>query len=341
MAVQSDISVGWKKETTYGTAVTVDRWAPVTAETLVYATEWNQGTGLIVGSGGVPLASRYYPTIKQGSGDFTVELNSKGLGTLLELAMGTATSTVVSGSAYQQLFTLGTQASATIQRGLVFGDATGTRDQQTFKGCVCTGFEITVPQAEQATLTTMWDIRDYDTSTAYATPSYPSYVQAGMMHWGQAALVTGGTFTAPTTTTMASIAGGTDGTNVRSWSMKLERTIDTERFNMDGSGGLKQIPLSGTIDISGTMEVEHTDAAFRTAAIAGTVLPLTLTLTTEEDLGTGTSQFQVGLPGVVVTGFPVSNEGSLPVTSYEFSGKFATGAAQPLYLALRTADTAL
>ena len=336
MPVQADISVGWKREAAYGTAVTVDRWAPVVEESLTYATEWKQGTGLMVGAGGVALASGYYPTIKQGSGDFVVELRSKGLGTLLELLMGSATSTTVSGATYQQLFTLGALPSATIQRGLVFGDAAdGTRDQQTFKGCVSTGFEINVPNAEQATIKTSWDIRDYDTTTAYAAPSYPTYSQAGLMHWGQAALTLGGTLTAPTTTALGSIAGGAAGSNVRSWNLKV-----TERFNMVGTG-LKSLPLTGVIEISGSMEVEHTDGTLRAAAIAGTVQPMLLTMTTTEALSTGFSQFQVALPGVTVSGFPVSNSGSLPVTSYEYAGKFAVGAAQPLYITTRTSDTAL
>ena len=336
MALQSDISIGLKKETTYGTPVTVDRFLEVLPDpSLNYEYQTINSKGMKVGASGVSSLSRRVRTTSQGSGDIDFELVSKGMGTLFEALFGTGASTVVTGATYQQNFSLGALPSLTIQEGLVLGDTGGTRDAQTFKGCKCSGFEIDLPNGDYATVKSSWDIRAFDSAVAYATPSYSTAVG---YHWGIAAVTVGGTVTAPTTTALAS--GGTAVTNVKAFNVKVDHALSNDRFTM-GAAGLKNAPFAGIRTITGTIEVEHDSTTMRAAYVADTTLPITLTFTSAEALSTGFAQFQVYIPGVKLNGpLPTSAGGQVPTVSYSFEGYY-DGTNQPLMACFRTADTAL
>ena len=101
-----DWSVGIGKESVFGTAVTPTRWLEFTEpKPLTIDRGIKQGAGLRPGSR-VARAARRVKTIRQASGDITVEAFSKGLGLLLEACMGSGVSTVVSGAVYQQVHSL-------------------------------------------------------------------------------------------------------------------------------------------------------------------------------------------------------------------------------------------
>lgn len=337
MALQSDISIGLKKEVTYGTAVVVDRFLEVLPDpSLDYTYQTINGKGLKVGQAGVARSGRRVRTTSQGAGDMDFELVTKGMGTLFEGLMGTGASTLVSGTTYQQNFTFGALPSLTIQEGLVLADSSGTRDEYTFKGCTASGFEINVPQADYATVKSSWDIRAFDSATAYAAPSYAT---ATGYHWGLAAVTVGGTVTVPTTTALAT--GGTAVTNVRSMSVKVDNALSTERFNMGGSG-LKAAPYAGIRVITGTIEVEHDSTTMHAAYAADTSLPIVLTLTSAEALSSGFATFQVVLPDCRLNGpLPKSNNGQVITVAYNFEAYDNQVAASPMYVVFRTADTAL
>lgn len=336
MANIQDVSVGFKKESVFGTPVTVDRWLEFTDESLDYKWEPKQGGGLRVGSGVALGSKRSHPT-GQGSGDFTVPLTSKGMGTLLELALGTSGSTLVSGTTYQQNHTINTASlmpSATIQKGIV--DAGGTVHPYTFAGCVCSGFEIAVPQNDIATLKTSWDIRSLATATAYTSPSYPS--GGVQFDWGMAAPAYAGTLTMPTTTAIAS--GTTAVSNVRDFTLSVNNNLTTDRFNM-GQSGLKAKQVQGVREISGSITVEYTDDVLRDAHLGKTSAPLTVTMTSTESLSSGYSTFQIVLPQVWITGvMPKVNGGNLVTTTFSFDATY-NGTDNPLTCCVRTADNAL
>lgn len=338
MANQQDVSVGWKKETTYGTPVTVDRWAEILNPPFDYVPEVVQGEGLRVGAGGVARSSRRVVPTSQGSGEVELELFTKGLGTLFELAMGEGSSTLVSGTAYQQLFTLvdGLMPSATIQVGLP--DATGTVQPYTYGGCTCQSFELNVPQSGIATFKTAWHARSLATGTALATPSYPS--GGSLLHWGLASVTYGGTVTGPTSTTLAS--GGTEILNVRDFSLSVAHNLAGDRFNM-GASGLPAQPIPGRREITGTVTVEYSDNVLRDAYLNQTGAPMVLTLAASgEALSTGVATVQVVLSDVYVDGsLPKANGGELITTQFAFTALDDETASEPLWIAVRTSDTAL
>lgn len=340
MANQTDISVGWKKESTYGTPVTVDRWSEVVDAPWDYDPAIVQGEGLRVGSGGVAPSNRRVLTTQQGKGEFTVELFTRGLGTLLELATGVGASTDVdAGGTYQQNFTLGTglMPSGTFQVGLP--DATGTVRAHTYAGVTCEGFELSVPNANIATLKTMWHARALSTATALTTVDYSSGDGGSLYHWGLAAITYGGTVTNPADDALAS--GGTALTGVRDFTLSVAHNLAGDRFNMGGSG-LPAQPIPGKRTITGSFTAEFDAVTLRDAYLNQTANPLTVTLTSAEALNTGYATLQVCIPEIYLDGtMPKANKGELITTQVTFSGTDDGTSDEPLWVCLRTADTAL
>jgi len=335
MAALQDASVGTAVESTYGTPVTVTRWYEFVDESFDYEKTVKQGAGIRVGSK-VARSARRVVTETQAKGDLTVELGSKGLGTLLQTCFGTGVSTLVSGTTYQQNFTLGsTPPSMTVQKGLVRAD--GTVDPYTYNGGVVDSFEIDCPQGDIAKLKSSFVFRDVLTATAYAAPSYAT--GGSLFHFAQGAITIGGTVTAPTTTALAT--GGTTVANVRDFNLKVDNHLTADRFNYGGAGKMAA-PTLGLRGITGKMTIEYTDRTLVDAYIADTPLALSLTFTSAETLSTGTAQFQITLPEIKLNGeLPKANGTDLITLGVDFDVLDNLTAAQPIWVSLRTADTAL
>lgn len=337
MAGTQDSSVGLKVESTFGTPVTVDRWVEFTDESFAYEKVTKQGAGIRVGSR-VARSGRRVVTQTSGSGDLSVELCSKGLGTLLTACMGTGSSALVSGSTYQQLFTLSTAVappSYTVQKGVISSD--GTVNPHTFNGGVVESFEISAGNGEIATLKSSWVFRDMLTATAYATPSYAS--SPSLFHFAQGAVTLGGTVTAPTSTALAS--GGTSVATVRDFSLSVDNKLTTDRYNYGGSGKMAT-PTYGLREVTGKMTLEYDANTIRDAYIADTALAATMTFTSSESLSSGSATFQIVLPEIKLNGeVPKANGTDLVTVDVEFDVLDNLTASQPLWLVVRTADTAL
>lgn len=333
MTTFQDCSVGIVKEVTYGTAVTVSRFVEFTEETFDYSKNVVQGQGLRVGAR-VARSGRRVVTTSEAGGDLNFECLSKGQGLLWEAMMGTGTSTMVSGSTYQQVFTLGdTPPSLTLQKGLPRVD--GTVDAYTFTGVHCDSFELSFGNAEIATVTSTWNARDVTTATAYATPSYAT--SPNLYHFANGSITTG-TVTAPTATTLASSI--TNVANVRSGTISVNRNPANDRYNF-GAGGKKAKPTVGMPEITGTLEVEYDSATFRDAVLAETPMSLVLTYTGGA-LSAGTETLQVVVSEMKLDGkLPTSNGGELITVGLEFTVLDNLTAAQPLWIVARTADAAL
>mgnify|MGYP000843997838 CR=1 FL=1 len=337
MAALQDASVGTAVESTYGTPVTVTRWYEFTDESFDYEKTVKQGAGIRVGSK-VARSGRRVVTQTQAKGDLSVELTSKGLGTLLQTCFGAGVSSLVSGSTYQQNFTLGTGAtppSMTVQKGLVRAD--GTVDPYTYNGGVVDSFEIDCPHGDIAKLKAAFIFRDMLTATAYAAPSYVT--GGSLFHFAQGTITVGGTVTAPTTTALAT--GGTAVANVRDFNVKVDNKLTADRFTYNAAGKMLS-PTYGLRDIGGKLTIEYTDRTLTDAYIADTPLALTLTFTTTEALSTGFSQLQITLPEIKLNGeVPKANGTDLITLSVDFDVLDNLTATQPIWVSLRTADTAL
>jgi hypothetical protein len=338
MASLQECSVGLIAEATWGTPLTVTRWYEFLAETLDLQKNVKQGMGLRVGSR-VARSGRRVVATTLPSGDIELELCSKGMGLLFQVGMGTSTSTLVSGTTFQQLHTLSTASlapSVTIQKGVV--EVGGTVDAYTYAGMTCSGFEITCPKGDIAKGKFNFVGKSLSTATAYAAPSYPAQ-PVNVFHFAEGAITVGGTVTAPTTTTLAS--GGTAVANVRDFSLKVDNGLASDRFNLGNSGQIAQ-PTYGIRTITGSMTIEYDSTTIRDAYLNDTPLAASLTFTTAQALSTGFEQFQIVLPEIKLDGdIPNANGNDLITLTVPFTVLDNLTAAQPLWIAQRTADAAL
>ena len=343
MATMLDHQLGMKQESTWNTPVTVDRFFEwMKGSSLDWDPNVVQGKGLRVGSQ-IARAGRRVALVGKGSGKCSAELASKGLGILLQSCWGTATSTLVSGSTYQQLYTpvvSGTYLpSLTIQEGIV--KPGGTADSYTFAGCSIPKFTIEMPSDGIGTIEVEVDARSLATATALATASYPTtptLFAGGLPTSG--AMTAGGTLTAPTANAVGSIAGGTT-VAVKSWKLEVDNNLDLKRDVIGGRNqpvvGLRQLKLTTTVEYDAT-----TGVTFRDALIGQSSTPILLSSATAEALSTGTAQLQLAVPAAYIEkgALPEPSEGEVITTDIEWSilDPLTSTAA---YMVMRTADTVL
>lgn len=341
MGTQLDAQLGFKKETTFGTGVVVDTFAEFTEESLTWIPTFAQGAGMRVGQR-VDYSDRRVLVKQEVGGSFAVEGLTKGLGKLFEAALGgTGTSTLVSGTAYQQLFTPTTTdylSSYTIQKGIppLGGGAT---NPVTFTGMVCSGFDLTAPNAGIPSISFNWMGKGVDTATALATASYPTGVeQLSFIH---GAITIGGTVTVPTATALAT--GGTATANVREVSLSYDNGLDSEGFNFGSTGSRTRKPALGKRAITGSMTVEYDSNTLRDAWLAQSDLAVVLTFATTTAISAGVfPTLQVTIPLVRLEGdIPQTNGGDVVTQSIDFTALDGRVAAHPLYVAIRTAETAI
>jgi hypothetical protein len=338
VASNQECSVGIIPEVTWGTPLTVTRWPEFTNETLDLNKGVKQGMGLRVGSR-VARSPRRVVVTTNPAGDIEFELVSKGMGLFFQVGMGASSSTLVSGSTFQQLHTLSTASlapSVTIQKGVV--EVGGTVDPYTYAGMSCSGFEITCPKGDIAKAKFSFIGKSLATATAYTAPSYPSS-PANLFHFAQGAITLGGAVTAPTATAMAS--GGTVAANIRDFSLKVDNGLAGDRFNF-GGGGLISQPTYGLRSITGNMTIEYDSTTIRDAYINDTPLAATLTFTTSQALSVGFEQFQIVLPEIKLDGdIPNANGNDMVTLTVPFTVLDNLVATQPLWIAQRTADSSL
>jgi hypothetical protein len=335
MGSPQDAALLLKKETTYKTGVTPDRsFEFIGDESIDWTKGTKQGQGLRAGSRVARSARRVVPTA-QGGGDFSVEAISKGMGYLWELCLGSGTSTLVSGSTYQQLFTLAdTPPSATLQKQLPRVD--GTIDAATFLGAMVASWEFDFPNADIAMLKMTMDAGDLTTATAAATNAYPA-AAANLFQFAGGSIYSG-TFTAPTTTALA--IGATQLVNIRSGTLSVNNNLALDRFNFGGAGR-KNKPTVGLRDIAGSLVAEYDSTTLRDAVINETPMALVLNFTGGA-LSTGLETLQIALPEIKLDNeIPKANGTDLITQAINFTVLDNLTAAQPIWVATRTSDAAL
>ncbi len=338
MPTPQDCSIGYSPEVTYKTFVAPARWVEFTEESLQWEKNIVQGAGLRVGAR-VPRAGRRFVPTAAGSGDFTVELAAKGMGSLWKAALGSSTSTIVGATtAYQQNHTLGDAPdSLTVQKGVV--NAAGTVDAFTFLGCMVNSCSIDIPNGEIATATFSLDAGDITTAQAYVTPSYPA-APLNLFSFKDASISLGGTLTMPTTTALASMAAPV-AASVRSFNVEINNNLQNERYNF-GGGGRKSKPLVGMREITGSMTLEYDGTTFRDAFLNDTDMTCLVNLTGTTLAGTARpEQLQIVIPCLRFDGtLPEAAEGDMITVDMDFAVLDNT-TQTPITITQTTVDTAL
>lgn len=343
MTTQLDAQIGFKKQVDFATPATPDTFVEFTAEDIDYPITFAQGAGARVGQR-VDYADRRVPVKYEANGSFTVEVMTKGLGKLIEAALGgTGTSTLIAGSAYQQLFVPTTTdylSCYTIQKGIPpLGG--GASSAMTVDGMVCSGFELAGKNAAIPTLKFNWTGRSLATGTALATASYPAAVVP--MSFVGGSVTVGGTITVPTTTSLgtSSVAGSV---NVRDFTLTYANGLDANGWNFGGAGKRTRLPALGKRAITGSLTVEYDTNVLRDAWIAGTSLGLILTFQAATAIsGANYPTFQITIPVINLDGeLPkVGTPGEVVTQTVPFTVLDGRVAAQPFYVAIVTAETAI
>lgn len=341
MPTQLDAQIGYKKEAVFGTGVVVDQFVEFIEEDLTYVPEYAQGVGMRVGQR-LNFSDRRVLVKEEVSGSFTVEGQSRGLGKLFEAALGgVGTSTLITGSAYQQLFTP-TQNdfldSYTIQKG-VPPLGVGATNPHTFTGMVCSGFELTAANASIPTIKFNWMGRGLATATALAVASYPAGVEE--LSFIHGAVTIGGSVTVPTNTALAT--GGTATVNVRDINLTYDNGLDSDGFNFGSVGQRSRKPALGKRSLTGSMTVEYDSNVLRDAYINQTNLAIVLTFRTSTVIsGANNPTLQITIPVVRLEGdVPIVAGGGVVTQSIDFTALDGRVAAHPLYVAIVTAETAI
>jgi hypothetical protein len=332
-----DVSVGFGVESTYKTGVTPTRWLEYMDEGLDWNKSIKQGKGLRVGSRAA-RSGRRVVTSAQGAGDVSVECVSKGMGLWWQALLGSSTSTLVSGSTWQQVHTLGdTPSPLTIQKGLVKIDPTtgaGTVDAYTFLGCLIDSWEFDFTNDDIATVKATVNAGDLSVATAYTAPSYAT--TPNLFHFANASIASG-TLTAPTTTALA--AGTTTIADIRGGSVSVNNSLTT-RMNI-GASGRQARPTVGLRTISGKVDVEYDSTTFRDAVLNDTPMMLIVNYTGAA-LSTGVEQLQIVLPEIKFDSELAKTNGTDLITqSMSFQVLDNLTAAQPIWVVCRTSDAAL
>lgn len=250
--------LGFKKETTWGTAVTVDRFLDFISESIDTEVE-TLGKPLL---GQQNLTTGVARTIEKGaSGEIELPVMTKGMGRLFELMFGSVVSAQVGVTTeYTHTFTQDTAGhrglGATVQIGRPMVD--GTVQPFTHAGGKVTGWELSLEANGELTLTVSWAFATVATATALASPSY----------------VTGRTQFVAGNATLS--WGGTD-VCVRQFTVSSDRDIDLERY-CTSSPVRKEPLLKGLIGYQVKAEGEFASLSAYNDFIAGTQRALVITI---------------------------------------------------------------
>lgn len=333
MTTTQDCALVVEQETTYKTYATPTRALEYVDENLDWNKNPKQGKGIKSGRRMARSGRRVIPSA-DGGGDMTFELASKGLGKVLDSAFGASTVTLVSGTTYQHVYTLGDNPkSLTVQKQMV--QAGGTIDPISFLGVMIASLEFTFPNQDIGLLKASTDIGDMTVLQSAAALVYPT--APSLYHFSNWT-ISSGTLTAPTSTALGAMT--TTFATFRDGTVSLNHNLRGDRFN-GGGGGRKAKPTVGLRSGDGSATIEYADTTFRDALLNESSMALMFQYTGAA-LSTGFETMQLILPEVRWNSeLPKTNSTDLITQSMKFEYLDNEVAAQPIWLVLRTSDSTL
>jgi len=327
MAIGSGIGswLGIKKESVFGTAVTVDRFYEFNSEGTKYVKNTVVGQGLRNG-GLVARANRRVVTTLAGEGDFEVDMQTRGMGLLLSLATGSVPTGTLANGAYTYLFTASDLIgdSFTTQVGVPQYD--GTLIYKTLSGCKMTNFELSVGSGDIAKAKFSLDSKGFTTgSSTSATVAYTNIATSNLFHFAQ------GSITDNVSTTYA---------NIKDFSLTVDNSLKTDRYNLGSAGSKSEQIINGFRTISGKVTAEFTDTVLLDKFLADTTAGLKLTFT-GATIGSTTELLSITLPACKFDGdVPMVGGPGVVDVSFGFT-VFDNGTDEPFTITYRTLDSTL
>lgn len=317
--------LGVKKETTYGTAVTVDRFFEFTSESMKLDTGRAESRGLRTGQR-APRSDRFVPYALGASGGISFDVLSKGFGIWLEHMLGTVATAGPTDTAYTHTGTVGTLCgkSFTLQVNRPFGACGDTPQAFTWEGGKISKWELSL--STEGVLSASFDLvcEDETTATALATASYPA--SAEIFSWVGGKCTVGGV-----------------AVDVKSWKVSVDNKLDDSRIYLRENTRRKEPVESDYREISAEFVLDFDDLTmynrFKSATAAGALALVELQATSATLIGTTTyPRVKVTLPAarfdedsVAVGGTDVLEQ------SVKVTGLY-DGTASPISVAYTTAD---
>lgn len=319
--------IGIKKETTYGTAVAVDRFYLAESEGLkadvnpIVYRPFNQP---------VQLGAFRRQVVRGAGGPFRVPVTRKGMGVLLQQIFASSASAQVGATAeYTQTHTLdetswGKGMHATVQVGR--SQSGGTVTPFTYDGCKAREATFSCDENGFLMLDVVWLCRKPTSSgsSAFALQSASYATDNPPFAWDQAVFTLGGSERV-----------------TKRWSLTIAKTLDAERTGL-GSVLRREALTVGEWALTGEIDVEFENSTDYDAFIAGTELALNVTFTDTEEIDTGAPfEIEFAIPAIVFTGDTpvIGGEGlirqPLPYMVVD------NGTDDPITVTQHTSDTAL
>jgi len=163
-------------ESSWGTAVAPTRAFEAKADTFQREIEYIESVGFRKDM--QTIRSDRHDTVSLGaSGSIEVDILNKGMGLILQHALGGSTAPAQQGgtAAYKSIFETndtGPTGSYTVQVGKT--DTAGSTQSFTYEGSVVTGWSVAADLGAPVRMTFNYDSENEQNSTALATPSYPA-----------------------------------------------------------------------------------------------------------------------------------------------------------------------
>ena len=309
-------------ETVYGTAVAPTRSYEATSDGFASEQSRTSATGFRQGRQ-AQRADRDRPHNIGGAGSLEMPIFDRGMGLLLQHAMGSSTAPVAIGATntYTHAFALtddGPQSSYTVQivRVLLTSEFGFN-----YSGCLVTGLSIAVSQGEAAMLTVNYDVRR---EAKIASPPAGVYVaDQGYFDWSDATVS----------------VDGTQSSTFESFNFDLEHAMATDLRFLKRNILKDQPRRAGEAALSGSITAKPNDLAFFDQYVSGDEFPLVLEL---NNGGTGSTlrSFRLTLPSCKFTGSsPVSAQDALTTQELPFTA-FHDGTQDAVQISIITPDAA-
>lgn len=329
MAIGSGIGswLGIKKESSFGTAVTVDRFYEFNSEGTKYTKNTVVGQGLRNG-GLVARANRRVVTTVAGEGDFEVDLTTRNMGLLLSLATGAVPTGTLANGTYTYLFTPTDLISDSFTTQVCVPQYGGTETYKTLSGCKVTNFELSVGAGDIAKAKFSLDSKGFTTgASTSATVSYANIATSNLFHFAQ------GSITDNVSTTYA---------NIKDFSFSVDNSLKTDRFNLGSAGSKSEQIINGFRAITGKVTAEFTDTVLLDKFMADTTAGLKVTFE-GATIGSGSDKetLSITLPACKFDGdVPMVGGPGVVDVSFGFT-VYDNGTDQPFTITYKTLDSAL
>ena len=321
-----ETQLGTKDETTYGTAVTVDRFVPFLSESIQPETFRTRTPGLRAGKR-TARTDEYVAGVTGYAGSIEIPVESVGFGVWLKRALGGVSTSGPTGGAYQHVGVIDPDVcvpSFTMQVNRAFAPCAVTDQAFTWEGCQVSSWELNVSVDEVVKFTAEIVAEDGTTGTALASASYPA---GEPLSWSKASLTVGGS-----------------AVPVTSFSLKCNNNLKTDRHYLQNSPRRSQAARDDFPEVTVEFEADFSSLTqynrFVAETAAGTRAALVFAATSVTAITTGVFPgVSISLPAVDFTELSVAVEGTEMLMQSITGTVLDDGTNEPISMTYTSADS--